>query len=593
MIDPINSLAFSIQANKGVYAVLLGSGISRAAKIPTGWEITIDLIRKLSEACGESCELSPEKWYHEKYNREPDYSKILEAIAKTPTERQRLLYSYFEPDEREREDGLKQPTAAHRAIASLVEQGFIRVIITTNFDRLMETALVDAGITPTVLSTPDQVAGSLPLIHNHCCILKVNGDYLDARIRNTEEELSDYPYEFNKLLDRIFDDFGLILCGWSAVWDKALSNAIIRAPSRRFTTYWALRGEAGEKAKQIIDLRQAQSIHIDDADIFFSSLQQQVQSLEEFSRPHPLSAEMAIASLKRYMSESRFNIQLADLIDGQTEKIDQSINESKFLGNINSTSDERQISDYVHSYENICDTLLAMASIGGFWAKEEHHDMWIRTLQRLAHSTKIDQESDLWLQLQKYPATLLLYSLGLGAIDAGKLNLLYDLLTSSHYIEWNQRMETVDLLPPGCLYELKKSAKLLEGMEHQKYPLNCWLYRTLREPSRKLIPSKRRYELVFDKLEIMVALGYAHLADGTEEHGIIRDQNGIMLDYWIPPGIFMERVANFHLIIGEIVGSIRSDGELSPYVQCKIIGNDVDECQRAIRSLIDFVEGSN
>ena len=32
MIDPIHSLAISIHANRGVYAVLLGSGVSRAAK---------------------------------------------------------------------------------------------------------------------------------------------------------------------------------------------------------------------------------------------------------------------------------------------------------------------------------------------------------------------------------------------------------------------------------------------------------------------------------------------------------------------------------------------------------------------------------
>ncbi|MDE0305110.1 MAG: hypothetical protein OXI87_09530 [Albidovulum sp.] len=48
MIDPIHFLAFSIQANPGVYAVLLGSGVSIAAKIPTGWDITLDLIRKLA-----------------------------------------------------------------------------------------------------------------------------------------------------------------------------------------------------------------------------------------------------------------------------------------------------------------------------------------------------------------------------------------------------------------------------------------------------------------------------------------------------------------------------------------------------------------
>ena len=33
MIDPIHSLAFALQSNRGIYAVLLGSGVSRSAGI--------------------------------------------------------------------------------------------------------------------------------------------------------------------------------------------------------------------------------------------------------------------------------------------------------------------------------------------------------------------------------------------------------------------------------------------------------------------------------------------------------------------------------------------------------------------------------
>ena len=138
------------------------------------------------------------------------------------------------PNDREREEGEKQPTAAHRAIASLVARGFIKVILTTNFDRLVETALTDEGVVPTILSSPDQVQGALPLIHTQCCVFKVHGDYRDTRIRNTPAELDQYPPEFDQLLDRIFDEFGLIVCGWSAEWDGALRSALIRAPSRRF-----------------------------------------------------------------------------------------------------------------------------------------------------------------------------------------------------------------------------------------------------------------------------------------------------------------------------------------------------------------------
>lgn len=141
MLDPINSLALSLHSNKGVYAMLLGSGISRAAGIPTGWEITIELVRKVAALQGEDCEPDPATWYAAKADKQPDYSDLLDLVAKTPAERQQLLRSYWEPSEEERAQGAKQPTKAHHAIAELVRNGYVRVIVTTNFDKLMEQAL--------------------------------------------------------------------------------------------------------------------------------------------------------------------------------------------------------------------------------------------------------------------------------------------------------------------------------------------------------------------------------------------------------------------------------------------------------------------
>ena len=344
MIDPVHSLAFSIQANPGVYAVLIGSGVSQAAKIPTGWDVTLDLIRKLAKLNGEECEPDPESWYLDKFEKEASYSDLLKGLAGTQAERQRLLRAYFEPTDEEREEGEKAPTAAHRAIAKLAAQGFIKVIITTNFDRLMETALTDEGVVPTVLSSPDQVEGTLPLIHTQCCVFKVHGDYLDTRIRNTPSELDEYPAEFYQLLDRILDEFGLIVCGWSAEWDGALRSAIYRAKSHRFTIFWAARGEPGNNAKKLIDHRRAQMIHIEDADTFFQAIQQHVQSIVEFSRPHPLSTEAAVASLKRFMSDTRYRIRLSDLVDETVERVVEATSGDGFC--LGRWSDSRKKVDY-------------------------------------------------------------------------------------------------------------------------------------------------------------------------------------------------------------------------------------------------------
>jgi hypothetical protein len=113
----------------------------------------------------------------------------------------------------------------------------------------VDSGLREAGVEPTVLSTPDLVKGALPLIHTPCCVFKVHGDYLDPRILNSPAELSKYQLPINQLLDQIFDQFGLIVCGWSAEWDAALCEAMERCKSRRFSWYWTERGAVSEKLR--------------------------------------------------------------------------------------------------------------------------------------------------------------------------------------------------------------------------------------------------------------------------------------------------------------------------------------------------------
>jgi hypothetical protein len=45
-----------MHAAPGMYAVLVGSGLSTAAGIPTGWQVVQDLIRRVAVADGVNCE---------------------------------------------------------------------------------------------------------------------------------------------------------------------------------------------------------------------------------------------------------------------------------------------------------------------------------------------------------------------------------------------------------------------------------------------------------------------------------------------------------------------------------------------------------
>lgn len=81
--DPVTQTAFSIHENKGVFALLLGSGISKAAEIPTGWEIALDLVRRVAEAGGVEEQADWAKWCVETEGKEPDYSDLLAKLATT------------------------------------------------------------------------------------------------------------------------------------------------------------------------------------------------------------------------------------------------------------------------------------------------------------------------------------------------------------------------------------------------------------------------------------------------------------------------------------------------------------------------------
>ena len=109
-IEKLTTLALSVYSNKGAYALLLGSGISRRAHIPTGWEVESRLIERIAATQGIFNEEDWHQWYINQYGKEANYSDLLEEMVKTPTERVRLMQNFFEPTTDEKELGWKLPT---------------------------------------------------------------------------------------------------------------------------------------------------------------------------------------------------------------------------------------------------------------------------------------------------------------------------------------------------------------------------------------------------------------------------------------------------------------------------------------------------
>ncbi len=504
--DPLTQLAFSIYENKGAYALLLGSGLSRAAEIPTGWEITKDLIRRVAEVQGFEAQTDWAEWYRETAREEPSYSSLLEEIASSPSERRSILHSYIEPDEEDREEGRKVPTAAHRAIADLVRAGYIRVIVTTNFDRLMENALREIGVEPTVVASVDALQGAEPITHSQCYILKLHGDYKDARILNTDEELSGYPPEYDRLLDRILDEFGLIVCGWSGEWDHALRAAILRAPNRRYPVYWASRGQVADAAQELVDHRGARVVDITDADHFFSPLSQRVQTLEQSRKQNPLSVDLLVNSTKRYLAKPEYRIQLDELFAGETARLLSQLDAEVFTPTGN--WDAAEFGVRVARYEAATEALARMVGVLGRWGDGIELSIVLDLLKSIqAHADQQGSGLTVWLEIRSYPAVLIFTAYGLGLVRAQRWSALHNFLTADLSRRHHETQRVVDSLFLGFWEGGRNDLwKTLEGMDRRKTALSDHLLSVFEPWSKSFIGISPDWEMLFERFEILASL---------------------------------------------------------------------------------------
>lgn len=262
--------------------------------------VVTDLISRLAALVGEDEPVDHEQWYTDRYGEPPRYEAILEKIAPAPLERQRLLRTYFEPADPSSED--RQPTVAHRSLAKLVKAGTIQVLVTLNFDRLLEQAIRAEGIEPTIVTSAADAAGLAPLHTLECCIVHLHGDYLiPATMLNTANELEFYEPRMLDLLHRILRDYGLIVAGWSGLYDPALVEAIKTRYPDRYTLTWIEPGTQLQAATEFRTLMKGALVPTD-ADSAFGFLADAVAALNSRRARHPLTAAVAAETAKRELS---------------------------------------------------------------------------------------------------------------------------------------------------------------------------------------------------------------------------------------------------------------------------------------------------
>lgn len=501
-LDADLRLALAISSSPRAYALLLGSGVSRAAGVPTAWEVVADLSRRVAAMRGEH-PADPVAWYAATYKRDPAYSDLVAELGGTPTERMKLLERYFV----ETPDGVPlEPTAGHRAIAELVRDGFVSVVVTTNFDHLLEAACRAVGVDPIVISSADDIAGSPPLAQNALTVVKPHGDYQDARIRNTPQELDELDDGMKALLDRIFSEYGLITCGWSGEWDTGLVRSLVENPSPHYGTYLVTRSEPGLALSSVIDARRAEVVRARDADTFFAGLLEKLQSLQQLSQGGVLSAAVAAATAKRYLPRPEEQVRLHDLLLAEVVA-SRSVTEALGMGGTLTTADAR---GRLEALEAGVGNVLAICAVLGYHGQETHGKLVGLAIERLAR-WPVAGGISFYVDGRKYPATLALYVAGTAACAAGNYASLAAFLRTPTEFGNDHASAATELAAASLDHDVMNGVRKAATGKTLNFhtPASDHVAEVTSAALHTLMLDQRSFELAFDRFEYFVALAFA------------------------------------------------------------------------------------
>lgn len=505
MTTPLEKLAFSVEANPRRYVLLLGAGVSRPAGVPTGGEVTNHLIRRLADVRGETPDLSPEEWYEETFDNEATYQNVIGDLTESSADRQGLLRRYFEPDDQEEEQGLKTPQEAHYAISRLVDEGYVPIIVTTNFDRLIEQALQEQNVSYTVASTGDQVENVLPPGPDRCVVLKVNGDYLHENIRNTEDELESYDDRMEQVLHRVFSEYGLVVAGWSGEADTALRRILRESASGRFSTFWTARSEPGEPAQEVIRERGAVEVGVEDTNQFFPAMADLVEAAAQSQRTNPVSRNVAVERAKRYLTQGD-KTRLHDLVMAEVERVRGVVYSEEFPVH-DVEIDEDEIQRRIEAFEGATGKLASLAAIIGYWGDREDVRILVDGIEWLAERPQESTRNELLHNFRLYPALIVSYATGLTG------------LARDDYVPLGQALLGWTHEDHGTTFPAAEvmSIPMIADRSYQFWPeegdstltVSRRLEQVLRQPTEDVLPNENKYRVAFEKYEYVASLLFA------------------------------------------------------------------------------------
>ncbi|MDY6866274.1 MAG: hypothetical protein SVY15_09950, partial [Halobacteriota archaeon] len=278
--------------------------------------------------------------------------------------------------------------------------------------------------------------------------------------------------------------------------------------------------EPADDANRLINHLDAEKIQIESADKFFTSLLEKVEALRDMESSHPLSVRLAIATVKRYLSEEKYHIKLHDLVTDEVNRVCRELASDRFETE-NVPFDEDILKNRIHEYEELVRVLIGILSTLAYYGKGKNNNLITESLNQLLRVPRTNGIIEL-VDLQYYPALLLIYSIGLISIKREKYDVLAAVLLESRYLNWRKEIKPTINLCHDMIVLFQRHYLDIQDVGRGYPQMSQHVYNILREPLGYHLQNDVEYEEIFDIFEYLLGLILLHT-----ENPAIEAQKGV------------------------------------------------------------------
>ena len=241
------------QVHEGKYqkkfCFVLGAGASRSSGIPTGQELVNRWEEDMQERNADEHEAWKKRLGITDTNKDQHYSDYYEEYFLEPEDG----YNYLKG---EMADAM--PSAGYVVLAYLLCQTPHKVVITTNFDHLVEKAVNEYAHTIPLVIGHEAIAHHVPSQITDPVVFKIHNDLL-LKPKSVKRDLKILPEEWKAPLERVFREYHPIFIGYAgndpSLMDFLLENVELFKDRKWKQPYWMLYGEdqPTEKAERFVN----------------------------------------------------------------------------------------------------------------------------------------------------------------------------------------------------------------------------------------------------------------------------------------------------------------------------------------------------